>query len=361
MANALEPASPHLARLGAQARPAGGAAAGAAREYCEAVLAELGFAISRHSFEYSQFTGRWLTPLAGVIVPALATVLYRTRSSSPWWLVLSFTAVSLVAIWIALLGREGVLSVPFMRRTGINVEAVRGTEAGAPRVWLVAHIDSKSQPVSMVVRVAGVLLLGLGILGLVASALVPVLASLASAAMLVMWIGAVPLMLSVVGSGNQGTLDNASGVAAVLSAAERLPRDRAVGVVITDAEELALAGARAWLRGRKPGIALNCDSVDDDGPLVAMYSGRTPGELLSRLREAARADGEPLRMLRLIPGILTDHVPLAEAGWTTLTLSRGTFRTLQRIHTSGDTLAHMDGRGIAGAAKVLARLATELS
>jgi hypothetical protein len=71
--------------------------------------------------------------------------------------------------------------------------------------------------------------------------------------------------------------------------------------------------------------------------------------------------GEPLRTLRLIPGILTDSVALADAGWQSVTLSRGTIRTLQRIHTARDTLSGMRGAGIAGAARVLAGAATELS
>ena len=75
----------------------------------------------------------------------------------------------------------------------------------------------------------------------------------------------------------------------------------------------------------------------------------------------AREAGESLRIMRLIPGILTDHVALAAAGWTTLTLSRGTARTLRRIHTSRDTLATMRGAGIEGAARVLAKTVAELS
>jgi hypothetical protein len=67
-----------------------------------------------------------------------------------------------------------------------------------------------------------------------------------------------------------------------------------------------------------------------------------------------------VRVLRLIPGILTDHVALADAGWETLTLSRGTLRTLRRIHTSRDSLEFMRGTGIASAARVLAHTATEL-
>ena len=347
----MPPASPHLARLGSGPRPAGGEAAAAARAYCAGVLRPLGFVTTDRPFEFSKFPGPGATPAAGVLVPALATALYAARAP----LTVVAATILLVGAAAAYVGRAGVLGLPWMRARGVNLEAVRGD----PTVWLVAHLDSKSQPVSMFARVAGVVITAIA---LVALAVAAALRSPAAPWCLVLlWVGAVPLMCSTVGQRNHGTLDNASGVAAVLHAAEQLPRDLALGIVITDAEELGLAGAHAWARGRTAAVALNCDSVDDDGPLVAMYSGRRPAELLARLQTAGRDAGDPVRVLRLIPGILTDSVALAARGWITVTLSRGTIRTLWRIHTPGDTLGAMEGRGIAGAARVLARTVTELN
>jgi len=342
----------HLARLGGLSRPTGSAACADARRYCGDVLAPLGFVIQEHSFEYSQFIGRWAAPAIGLVAGMAATLWYAAGSISASQ-ALGIAVALAMATWAMPL--RGVLRGRILRATGTNLFATRGE----PRVWLVAHIDSKWQPVSMLVRVAGVLLLVVGIIAVIVSSTIG--GSFGGPALIVAWIGALPLMLSVVGARNHGTLDNASGVAAVLEAAALIPPTCAIGIAITDAEELALAGATAWTRDAKPGIALNCDSVDDDGPLVVMYSGRSPREIISRLEQAATAHDEPMRIMRLIPGILTDHVPLAHAGWRTVTLSRGTIRTLQRIHTSRDTLAHMSGRGIAGAAQVLARAATELS
>jgi hypothetical protein len=254
-------------------------------------------------------------------------------------------------------GPRAVLDGPLMRRAGVNLQAVRGTDT--PRVWLVAHVDSKWQPVSMIVRVAGVVTLGVGLVALAIAAVVR--PNVAPIALGLIGLGAIPLVLSVVGDGNHGTLDNASGAATVLEAAALVPPDLALGVLITDAEELALAGARAWARSTEPTVALNCDSVDDVGPLVVMYTRAKPAHLAEALDTAAVKAGESLRTLRLIPGILTDSVALADAGWQAVTLSRGTIRTLQRIHTARDTLAGMRGTGIAGAARVLALAATELS
>lgn len=55
----------------------------------------------------------------------------------------------------------GVLNVPWMRTTGVNLAASRGL--AEPTVWLVAHLDSKSQPVPSVARMAGVVMLAVAL------------------------------------------------------------------------------------------------------------------------------------------------------------------------------------------------------
>src|SRR6185437_13664724 len=185
----------------------------------------------------------------------------------------------------------------------------------------VAHVDTKWQPVSMLVRVAGVVVAIIGLIGVVGCVFLPRFGGGAPIFAGITWLGGIPLILSVVGSGNHGTLDNASGVAAVLAAAEQLPRDRAIGVMITDAEELALAGARAWARAARPAIALNCDSVDDTGVLTVMYTGREPAPVVAAIRDAVVPTNQRLLVMRLIPGVLTDSVALAHAGWPSVTLS----------------------------------------
>jgi hypothetical protein len=349
------PASAHLARLGAVSRATGSREIADARGYCAGVLGDLGFSVAEHPFEFSAFAGRWAASVAGLLIPSLATLIVLASYSRVLWIV---AGAVLFALWL-LVGRwssgRGVLDAPVLRQRGVNLEAIRGTE---PRVWLVAHLDSKWQPVPMIARVAGVLTLGVSLIALavaffIAPPAVPWL-------LMLTWLGATPLILSVVGARNHGTLDNASGVAAVLGAAALVEPSHSLGVLITDAEELALAGARAWAsEGRiRPTVAINCDTVDDDGPLVLMYTGSRPARVISALEAAASSSAEKVRALHLIPGILTDSIALAARGWESVTLSRGTLRTLQRIHTSRDTLATMSGKGIEGAAMVLARAAT---
>lgn len=352
-------ASPHLARLGAHARPAGSAAAREAREYCAGVLAHAGFVVKERSFEYSIFPGGWATPIGGVVASLAAIGFYLGRLV-PGLLVATIALCAVAALALGYVGRRGVLDLPLMRRRAVNLEASRDGEP--PTVWLVAHLDSKWQPVSMIARVAGVIGTAIGLVASIAIAFAPgrVGNGVATAVLMATWLATVPLMLSIVGDRNTGALDNASGVAAVLGAAELVSPETRVGILITDAEELGLAGARAWARHRAPGVAINCDSLDDHGRITVMYSGSRPAQLLPRVEAAAASYGEPARVMRLIPGILTDSVALASAGWETLTLSRGSLRTLQRIHTSRDTLASMRATGIENVSRILAHLATEL-
>jgi hypothetical protein len=66
-------------------------------------------------------------------------------------------------------------------------------------------------------------------------------------------------------------------------------------------------------------------------------------------------------VMRPPPGVLTDSNIFHKAGWQTVTLARGTIRTLNRIHTRRDSLESLRGTGIPDAARVLARLVEELA
>jgi len=174
---------------------------------------------------------------------------------------------------------------------------------------------------------------------------------------------AAPVAATTVGADSDGALDNASGVAAVLGAAEALAAEGApVGVVLTSAEELGMAGAHGWAgawarEGRAPGVALNCDGVDDAGPLTVLRGARLTPDI-ARALAAVAGDA---RVRRIPPGLLVDAVALAAAGWDAVTVSKGTWATLARVHTRRDTLGLLRGDGVAGAAELLVRLAWALS
>ena len=60
-------------------------------------------------------------------------------------------------------------------------------------------------------------------------------------------------------------------------------------------------------------------------------------------------------------GLLTDSTALAGAGWSAVTVSHGSFRTLRRVHTPEDSLSSMRGSAIDDVAVILARAAETLA
>jgi Zn-dependent M28 family amino/carboxypeptidase len=178
------------------------------------------------------------------------------------------------------------------------------------------------------------------------------------------WIGgigvlcALPVTASVVQARSPGALDDASGVGTVLMVAQSLPAHVPLGVVLTSAEELGLAGARAWVKGRAPAQAINVDGVDDSGGLRLTWTRRRPTALIERLRNAASKAGTPVRAGPLFPGVLLDGVALADVGWDVVTVSRGTLRTVARIHLPDDSLANLEGDGMARATAIISEAIT---
>jgi hypothetical protein len=354
----------HLMAIARTPRPAGSRAETAARGYCAQVLRDVGFDVREEPFEYSALPGRYATAVGGVasttlLVAAMLTASRGRPGVAMAILALGGATLAAAAAWTL---RVSVVDAPWMRRRGLNLTATRAT--AQPNVWLVAHIDSKSQPIPMLVRAGAIALHGAtwvvallvcaaDWLGGSTSATWPPIAAAGAATGL-------PIMASIVGDRSAGAVDNASGVAAVLIAAATLPRDLSLGVLLTSAEELGLAGARAWVRGRAPAAALNCDGIDDDGELLCMYSRARPRRLVAAYERAARVEGKELRVRRLLPGLLVDGVAFADAGWEVLTLSRGTIGTLARVHTPRDSLEALTGAGVDDAVPVLARVAREL-
>jgi acetylornithine deacetylase/succinyl-diaminopimelate desuccinylase-like protein len=240
----------HLTVLARAPRPAGSAAERAALDYAARVLGASGFDVRREAFMYSAFPGRYGMPIGGALAgtSVVASVGLGLGGLPIAALAALAGGVVLTAAFAAVVLGDGVLTLPWLRSESENLVATRGGRS--PSLWLVAHADSKSQPVPSLVRIAGTLLLAVAVL----VALVAGMLQLALHPHRMAWwgacacavIGALPVMASTVGAHSDGAVDNASGVAAVLAAAAAVRPDAPFGVLISSAEELGLAGARAW-------------------------------------------------------------------------------------------------------------------
>jgi len=353
-----------LDRLAATPRFAGGAEESRARALCAAELESAGFTCRERPFDFSEWPARWGPPLAAAIQLLMLFVVARlaARGQAIAGLLVAAVAALVLTTVGARIRRRSVVSSPFARSSSVNLEAVRGS----PSVWLVAHLDSKSQTVPMLARIASWVALQLATVLIAVAAVAAVLgavaspvawATLSSAAM----IAALPTIFCLVRNDSPGAVDNATGVVAALLAAARENAPRDLGVLITSAEELGLAGARVWASSAQRGIVvINCDTVDDAGGWRCMYSGDRPVAITTAAETVAARLGFPIGVGRLIPGILADNVAFADARIKAVTISRGNFSTLARIHTWRDNSIAQTGRGAAEASALLSALAMEL-
>jgi hypothetical protein len=325
-------------------RAAGSAAEQEARDLCASYLTRHGFEVEIEEFGYSSFAGTLGTPAAGLILLAMFFAIPVVARSQAGTIAALATALAhlIALVLLSLRARPAaILGDDMLRRAGRNLVARASTVE--PRLWLVAHLDSKSQPVSILLRSFGATLVALGGGALMLALLLSTAGVAIPGALLIVFsatgaAGSIPLLLSVVGNRSRGALDNASGVASVLVAAVQLHKggESGFGVLITSAEELGLAGAHAFAAAHPPASAINCDSVDSVGDFICL-SGRNAGGGVSRsLSRAAAASETPFRERRRLIGILVDSVALGAGGWDAVTLCRGTRASLARIHTRAD-------------------------
>lgn len=349
-----------IARPRLPGTPALAAVQGAIAERLEA----LGYRVERRQFDTSPrrltALGIGATGLGWIAILAVPMLVLPV----PAWLVpltgiaaLTFTALLASAI------ADGRFPMRAAATRGVNIVAQRG----APRCWLVAHSDSKSQSVSLAGRVVAGLVAVLGVTLLVIVLLMRTAGPLALEVVVVACapalVGGVVLSLSRPHNDSAGAVDNATGVIAALVAADSLRIRDDVGVLITDAEEFGLDGARAWVGTQPRGpYFVNFDGLDDRGAYRIMRhsSRRDAAADRDADRWLATAVADVLRSARmrvvvsaLPPGVLVDGLALAKNGMVGVTVSRGDWRTLRVIHTRRDD----PGRVTVGSAVTAGRAA----
>jgi Zn-dependent M28 family amino/carboxypeptidase len=233
-----------------------------------------------------------------------------------------------------------------------------------PRYVVMAHLDSKSQLVPLALRAPAIVLTVLAWLAMLIIAVVAIVEPVGGAWVLVSTAVGVTagilLLLSYAEDKSPGALDNASGLTALLGLAEQQREHGDVGFLVTDGEELGLAGARA-IAGQLPPVfgVINLDGLDDDGEfqLIERFGLRRKGlapHLAAALLAAAEDLGYEANRRDLPYGVLVDHVPIVEAGQPAMTIMHGSARSLRRVHRPGDSVDNLRGRGIERTMKLVA-------
>ena len=113
-----------------------------------------------------------------------------------------------------------------------------------------------------------------------------------------------------------------------------------------------LAGASAVCRRLPPTInVINLDGLDDGGRFQVIDRHGIPPRglaphLVAALLGAAHQLGLPAERRTLPIGVLADHVPFVEAGMAAVTVMRGTWESLTRVHLPGDNTSRLSADGV---------------
>ena len=253
-----------------------------------------------------------------------------------------------------------------------NVVARRRSARPRATFVLLAHHDSKSQNLSLPLRMGATI--G-AIVGTASTALLAVLSlagTPAGPAALPTATGAVAafslLALSNLSSGNAspGGVDNAGSVAILLELARKLPPvvsdDVELVFLSPGAEEDHMIGAMRFLDthraelAARPVRALNLDGAGAPGrPVILASYGlghRFAPDLTRAAKDSARRLGLRPRTVWLPPAIGVDAIPFHHHGLACLTLSSGSLgRATLAVHSAGDVAEHLDGAALASVAR----------
>lgn len=345
----------------ARPRLTGSAGAAEVETYLRGELESLGYEVRQVPFSFSTVPGRWGVPAIGAVFGlggAIAAFLAGGREGGAALAVLA--AVAVLVGFGARYAREAIARLPWGRVETANWLVAR--PGARPRFIVMAHRDSKSQGIPLLWRAGAIAA------ALVAAPLLALLVLVSYAGppewrlgvpgvllgLLCLGVGAV-LALSWARNDSPGALDNGTGVAALVGLAARESASDDIAFLVTDGEELGLAGASAVARSL-PHVrgVINLDGLDDAGDfqIVERYGipprGMAPHLVAALLGAAHALEVRALR--RTLPlGIMVDHIPLAEAGLAAVTVMRGTRESLRRVHLRADAVGRLTGEGAAQA------------
>jgi len=373
----------NLARSLSFPRAVGSAGEEAAASMIEKKLSEAGYLPQREEF-FIPLTP-WAT-MKGFILFAILILLGARRLAYLYPMISALLSLSIVfflvfypSIWPKFVGsktiprriigrnRKGPL-----RRSQNIVATLAAQDRPEQYIYLVAHYDSKSQSLPVLLRafclfVATVASLWLGFsYSCFSKETLSFLPSwLVDPALALALLGMIPILLLKTGNLSPGGLDNAGSLGVLLHLADVLkqkkPLHSQLTFLFTGAEEVGLQGAFAYLRRNKNEIEreksyfLNLDSVGVKGATRIFFRkgalpiGREP-LFVSRMEKIAKPFG--IGMGSFSFGIMMDHQALLERVYRAVSLACAS-RKILRVHTAGDTADQLEEEGMEEAGKFL--------
>lgn len=329
-------------------------------------LNALGFQVRDYPFTFSTIPGRFALSTVGAIFLIGSMIAVALHGRGHPGIALSLLVVVLLLATAIAAGTPWLsLRLPYSKVTAANLFAAR--PGSRPRYIMMAHLDSKSQPIPLAFRGPAIILaiitwaafLVFCVLGLLDPVfLVPRITTILGIAC---FISGVLLILCWVDNHSPGALDNGSGLATLLGIAESDGDRNDVAYLITDGEELGLMGARDIAHKLDPVIGvINVDGIDDSGTFYILERFGIPARhiaphLVAAILTAASEMDVPAQRRSVPFGLLLDHIPLARRHLPSVTLMRGGLKSLRRVHRPGDSMDALSGSGVEAAVALLKR------
>ena len=276
------------------------------------------------------------------------------------------------SFWLKFVGTESILKQLSRRKKKDRcpcsqniVASLTPVEKAEQYLYLVAHYDSKSQSLPILLRSFFLILSGLASLWLGFNYLWPSKETLGLfpswpvdfALALSFW-GLIPLLFLKTANRSPGGLDNAGSLGILLYLAEVLKQKRPlhsqVIFLFSSAEELGLQGAFAYLQNHKEEIEkeksyfLNLDAVGIKGATRIFFrKGSLPvgrkSLFVSRLKEIAKPFAIGTASFSF--GVMMDHQAFLEKGYPAVSLACAS-RKILKVHTDRDTADLLEEEGM---------------
>ena len=366
----------NIARALSFPRAVGSAGEEAAASMIEKKLSEAGYLPQREEFFIS------LTPwgtMKGFVLFAILILLGARRLTLLYPLISGLMILPIVfflvfypSFWPRLVGSKTIprwLSGRNRKGDLCRSHNIIATLAAQDRpeqsIYLVAHYDSKSQSLPILVRAfclfaatVACLWLGFSYFCFSKETLSFFPSWRVDPALALALLGLIPILLLKTGNLSPGGLDNAGSLGVLIHLADVLKQKRPlrsqVTFLFTGAEEVGLQGAFAYLQRHRNEIEkektcfLNLDSVGIKGATRIFFRkgalpiGREP-LFVSRMKEIAKPFGIETGSFSF--GIMMDHQALLEKGYRAVSLACASKKILS-VHTAWDTADQLEEEGM---------------
>jgi len=309
--------------------------------------------------------------LIGLIFLLLSWLIYKTHPFISACLSLSLVGGMIFSdrVWYAV-AKKKTKSFPAFLKPAQSKNIIaklknKVVDKDVPELFLIAHYDSKSQNLSLPIRIIFSILMILNCI-LLSNQYIAYAANSRHPAYIINFyfllatISFIFFLFLKTENKSPGALDNGGSLGVLLKLAEEIKEDISKNISITflftGAEELGLLGAFAYLNShykeinKKKSFFLNLDGIGITGKLrivggSSILSPTHGKKLYSSIKKTSQQLGIKISPFIILPGFMMDHIPFVNQGLDSVSLCCIAKKS-RMIHTEKDTVELIEEKGL---------------